>query len=199
MNDKKTAHISAEDVLVRSQLTPNPHALKFIVNHPLKKTGKVTYRNIDEASGVVLVEDIFNLENVVQVFLFQNTLTLTHNGEWDNSELKNFIEPIIKTRMPIHNPSFQTPDEQAALAKLKKRDDYSPERQEIEKILDKTIRPGLQADGGDLEVIEYKHPELYISFEGACGTCPSSVMGTLQAIQGILQNEFHEDIQVIPE
>jgi len=199
MTEKKSNHISSEDVLVRSQLTPNPHALKFIVNHPLKKTGKVTYRNIDEASGVILVEDIFNLENIVQAFLFQNTLTVSHNGEWDNSELKNFIEPIIKTRMPIHNPSFQTPDEKAALDKLKKREDYSPERQEIEKILDKTIRPGLQADGGDLEVVEYKHPELYISFEGACGSCPSSVMGTLQAIQGILQNEFHEDIQVIPE
>lgn len=193
------SHISPEDVLVRAQLTPNPHALKFIVNHPLKKVGKVTYRTLDEASGLKLVEDIFNLENIVQVFLFQNSLTVTHNGGWDNSDLKGFIEPIIKTRLPIHNPSFQTPEEIAALAKLKKRDELSPELQEIEKILDKTIRPGLQADGGDLTVIEYKHPELYISFEGACGSCPSSVMGTLQAIQGIIQNEFHEDIQVIPE
>jgi Fe-S cluster biogenesis protein NfuA len=198
-NLKTENHISSEDVLVRSQLTPNPHAVKFIVNHPLKKTGKVTYRNLDEASGVTLVEDIFNLENVVQVFLFQNSLTVTHNGEWDNTELKNFVEPIIKSRLPIHNPSFQTPDEIEAQNKLKKRDELSPERKEIEEILDRTIRPGLQADGGDLEVTEYKHPELYISFEGACGSCPSSVMGTLQAIQSILQNEFHEEIQVIPE
>lgn len=192
-------HISSEDVLVRAQLTPNPHALKFIVNHPLKKTGKVTYRTLGEAEGIILVEDVFNLENIVQIFLFQNTITITHNGEWDNSELRTFVEPIIKTRLPIHNPSFQTPDERAADDKIKKREDLSPELQEIEKILDKTIRPGLQADGGDLTVTEYKHPELFISFEGACGSCPSSLMGTLQAIQGILQNEFHEEIQVIPE
>ncbi len=192
-------HISSEDVLVRSQLTPNPHALKFIVNHPLKKVGKVTYRNLEEAANITLVEDIFNLENVVQVFIFQNTITVTHNGEWDNSELKSFIEPIIKTRLPIHNPSFQTPEEIAAQNKVKNRKELSPELQEIEEIFDRTIRPGLQADGGDLTVTEYNHPELYISFEGACGSCPSSLMGTLQAIQGILQNEFHEDIQVIPE
>lgn len=192
-------HISSEDVLVRSQLTPNPHALKFIVNHPLKKEGKVTYRNLEEAANVTLVEDVFNLENVVQVFIFQNTITVTHNGEWDNSELKNFIEPIIKTRLPIHNPSFKTPEEVAAQNKLKNRKELSPELQEIEEILDRTIRPGLQADGGDLTVTDYEHPELYIAFEGACGSCPSSLMGTLQAIQGILQNEFHEDIQVIPE
>ncbi len=191
--------ISSDNVLVRSQLTPNPHALKFIVNHPVKKDGKVTYRSFTEATNIALVEDIFNLENIAQIFLFQNTLTVTHNGQWDNNELKNFVEPIIKTRLPTHDPSFQTPEEIKACEKLKSRKGFSSQRQEIEKILDKTIRPGLQADGGDLEIIEYKHPELFISFEGACGSCPSSVMGTLQAIQGILQNEFHKDIQVIPE
>lgn len=187
------------EVLVRSQLTPNPHAVKFIVNQTLKQSGKVTYRGLEEAAGVTLAEDIFNLENIVQIFLFQNTMTVTHNGEWDNTDLKTFVEPIIKTRTPEHDSNFKTPDELAAEKKVKDRDNYSPERKEIEEILDRTIRPGLQADGGDLEVTEYKHPELYITFEGACGSCPSSVMGTLQAIQGILQNEFHEDIQVIPE
>lgn len=191
--------LKSEDVLVRPQLTPNPHAIKFIVNQPLKKYGKVSYRSFEEAEGVTLAEDIFNLENIMQIFIFQNSMTVTHNGDWDNEELKTFIEPIIKTRVPIHNPDFLTPDEKKEVDKKSKREDLSPELQEIENILDKTIRPGLRADGGDLEVVEYKHPELYISFEGACGSCPSSVMGTLQAIQGILQNEFHEDIQVIPE
>lgn len=191
--------MSHNEVLVRCQPTPNPHALKFIVNQPLKKIGKVTYRSLNDAKDVKLIEDIFNLENIVQIFVYQNTLTVTHNGEWFNDELKSFVEPIIKTRAPEHDADFKTPDDIKAEEKAKNRESLSPELQEIEAILDKTIRPGLRADGGDLEVNEYKHPELYISFEGACGNCPSSLMGTLQAIQGILQNEFHEEIQVIPE
>jgi len=187
------------EVMVRAQRTPNPHAMKFIVNQPLKKNGKVTYRTLEEASGVVLVESVFNLENIVQIFLFQNSMTVTHNGEWDNDELKAFVEPLIKTKFVDHNPNFKTPEEMALEEKKKERNSFSPERQEIEEILDRTIRPGLQSDGGDLEVTDYSHPELYIRFEGACGSCPSSVMGTLQAIQSIMQNEFHEDIQVIPE
>ena len=190
---------STVEVLIRAQRTPNPHAMKFITNQPLKRTGKVTYRSLEEANELPIVEDIFNLENIVQVFLYQNTMTVTHNGEWDNDDLKGFVEPIIKKRFSEHNPDFQTPEEIAAKNKLKERDHFSPERREIEEILDRTIRPGLRADGGDLEVTEYTHPELYITFEGACGSCPSSLMGTLQAIQGILQNEFHEEIQVIPE
>ncbi len=199
MTNESQAHISADDVLIRSQLTPNPRALKFVINHPVKRSGKVNYRNKEEAQGITLVESIFDLENVVQVFLFQNTITVTHNGSWDNEELRDQVEPVVKTRLPIHDPGFLTPLEKEAIAKKKKKENLPPELKEIEEILDRTIRPGLQADGGDLEVIEYKHPELFVSFEGACGSCPSSVMGTLQAIQSIMQAEFREDVQVIPE
>lgn len=192
-------HISSDDVLVRAQLTPNPRALKFIVNHALKKQGKVSYRNAEEADGITLVTDIFSIEGVIQVFLFQNTLTVSHDGSIENDELRDSVEAIVKTRLPIHNPDFLTPEEKKTLEKQAKKKDLPPELKEIEEILDRTIRPGLQADGGDLEVLEYSHPELYISFEGACGNCPSSLMGTLQAIQNILQMEYKEDIQVIPE
>ncbi|RYZ63941.1 MAG: hypothetical protein EOP09_16785, partial [Proteobacteria bacterium] len=35
-------------------------------------------------------------------------------------------------------------------------------------------------------------------YEGACGTCPSSVTGTLSAMQNILRAEFNPEIEVIP-
>ena len=187
------------EVKVRPQPTPNPHAIKFIVNQPVKQKGKVSYRSYEDADQVPLVEDIFNLENIAQVFLFQNTLTVTHNGNWDNEELKNFVVPIIKSKLPEHDADFKTPEEIKEDQKKAKRTSLSPDLQEIESILDRTIRPGLRADGGDLEVNEYNHPELYVTFQGACGNCPSSLMGTLQAIQGILAQEFKPDIEVIPE
>jgi len=85
--------MSTQEVMIRAQRTPNPHAMKFIINQPLKKSGKVTYRSHDEAAGVAMVEDIFNLENIVQVFLFQNTMTVTHNGEWDGMNSKVLSSP----------------------------------------------------------------------------------------------------------
>ena len=61
---------------------------------------------------------------------------------------------------------------------------------QIEEILDRTIRPGLQADGGDIDVVSFADNELRILYQGACGGCPSSMMGTLDAIQGILREEL---------
>ena len=95
--------------------------------------------------------------------------------------------------MPVHNPDFGVIDSKKA-----KRSDLSPDIQKIEEILDRTIRPGLQGDGGDIEVVKYEENKLYVSYQGACGTCPSSTSGTLMAIEGILKDEFNANIEVIP-
>ena len=67
---------------------------------------------------------------------------------------------------------------------------------QIEEILDRRIRPGLQGDGGDLACVSYENNVLIIKYQGACGTCPSSTTGTLEAIRSILQDEFDPQIEV---
>ena len=78
------------------------------------------------------------------------------------------------------------------------RQNLSPELQKIEEILDRTIRPGLQGDGGDIEIIKFEENKVYVMYQGACGTCPSSTTGTLMAIEGILKDEYDPAIEVIP-
>ena len=66
----------------------------------------------------------------------------------------------------------------------------------IEEILDRTISPGLQADGGDVQAISLEDDVLLVRYQGACGTCPSSTTGTLEAIKSILRNEYKPEIDV---
>lgn len=37
---------------------------------------------------------------------------------------------------------------------------------------------------------------LFIRYQGACGSCPSSTTGTLMAIQNLLQSEIDEELVV---
>lgn len=68
----------------------------------------------------------------------------------------------------------------------------------IEALFEKAIRPALQGDGGDLELDLVRGNEVIISFQGACGHCPSSSGSTLAGIErAIRQNVFPEAI-VIP-
>lgn len=187
-----------QEIKIKCQETPNPNALKFIVSIPLKLEGKSTFTSPEQAANLPLVRDLFNLQGVLQIYLQQNTLTLTHSGELPNQELKDQTEAILQSRLPIHDPKFCTEDEK----ETKRKSDRSHLSEElicIEEILDRTIRPGLQADGGDIEVISIENDEVKIMYQGACGGCPSSMMGTLDAIQNILRHELKKpDLWVIP-
>ncbi len=193
-----TQTLGPEDILVRPQETPNPMALKFITNRPIKTDGKATLNSPLELAESALVRDLFAIEGVKQVHLFQNTLTVTHGGELDSEDLADQVVSVIKTRLPVHNPDFEFGEEKN-FRKTVDRSQLSPELQAVEEILDRTIRPGLQADGGDIEVISLENNQLKILYQGACGGCPSSMMGTLDAIQNILQQELgNDDLMVLP-
>ena len=70
------------------------------------------------------------------------------------------------------------------------------EMQKIEAIVDRTIRPALQGDGGDLELVDFENNTLSIRYQGACCGCPGALMGTLRAIEGVLKREYNKDIKV---
>ncbi|MBF0478210.1 MAG: NifU family protein [Candidatus Omnitrophica bacterium] len=67
---------------------------------------------------------------------------------------------------------------------------------EIKKIVDEEIRPMLQRDGGDLNIISYKDNVLKIDYKGSCCGCPHAAYGTLKFIESILKEKINPDIKV---
>lgn len=60
----------------------------------------------------------------------------------------------------------------------------------IEQVLDAHVRPALASDGGGLDLVDLKTDDLFVQYHGACGSCSSSVGGTLQFIQDSLNNHL---------
>ena len=58
------------------------------------------------------------------------------------------------------------------------------------------IRPMLQADGGDLEVVAIEGTDVTLRLKGACGGCPHATMTIKQGIQRILREQVDENITV---
>lgn len=181
------------EVSVQVHPTPNPNAWKFIVDRPVLLEGKATYSNSEEAYGNRLALDLLAVESVKQVHFFSNVISVTHRFDADVQEVVDNCISVIKTRLPVHDPSYGVQK-----SKMDKRKELPEEIQKIEEILDRTIRPGLQGDGGDLDVVKFEDNKLYVAYQGACGTCPSSTAGTLMAIESILRDELGTQIEVIP-
>jgi NifU-like protein len=70
---------------------------------------------------------------------------------------------------------------------------------QIELVLNNDIRPGLNMDGGDLQILDLEEgSKLSVRYEGACGSCGSSVGATLSFIEDTLRRQLYGGMQVTP-
>jgi Fe-S cluster biogenesis protein NfuA len=58
------------------------------------------------------------------------------------------------------------------------------------------LRSMLQADGGDLEVVEIKDKLVKLRLKGACGGCPHATMTIKQGLERILRESVDADITI---
>ena len=177
------------------QGTPNPNALKFVLNVPVKTAGNVTYKSALDCDFNPLAKKIFDVSpDIKEVYFFDNYVTVTQNGNSDWNNIEDFVQKTILDNVAQHNPNFMDVQKQTSPQLQANTDD--PELAKIGAILDQTVRPALQADGGDLQLIELKDNVLKIDYQGACGSCPSSTMGTLKAIEELLKSEYNPNIKL---
>lgn len=182
---------TAPSIEVDVEWTPNPNALKFVTSLPVKNEGNSTYRSPVECGENLLALELFKVRGVDQVHCYDNVITITKFSYQDWEFVESEVIKLIRQFLPTHNPNYYDPDPEA-----ERRKNLTPELQQVEKILDKTVRPGLQGDGGDIQTISYQDHILLVQYQGACGTCPSATTGTLEAIRSILRDEFDPDIEV---
>ncbi len=64
-------------------------------------------------------------------------------------------------------------------------------RDRVSATLDK-VRPSLQADGGDVELIDIVDGIVKVKLQGACHGCPMAAMTLQMGIERILKNEVPE-------
>lgn len=69
-------------------------------------------------------------------------------------------------------------------------------REKIEKALAQ-IRPALQADGGDVELVDVKEGKVIVKLTGACGSCPMATMTLRLGVERTLKEQVPEVKEVI--
>ena len=66
----------------------------------------------------------------------------------------------------------------------------------VKKVLEQ-IRPSLQADGGDVELVGVKDGVVSVRLTGACGGCPMATMTLKAGIERILKSKLPEVKEVV--
>jgi Fe-S cluster biogenesis protein NfuA len=69
-------------------------------------------------------------------------------------------------------------------------------REKVEAALNK-IRPMLQADGGDVELVDVTDGVVKVRLTGACGGCPMSQMTLKMGVEKAIRAEVPEVTEVV--
>ena len=66
----------------------------------------------------------------------------------------------------------------------------------VKRTLDEQVRPALQADGGDLELIDVEGHRVIVAFRGMCAQCHAAEYTMADVVQAKLREFVGEDIEV---
>lgn len=185
------------DIQIIVQMTPNPNALKFVVNKDVISEGKITYNSIEEAT-TPLAALLFALNGIKQVHFFENIITITKWPHEDWAELEDKIKSVIENQMPEHDSNIQTIVAKPTSHNSEGKTDLTQMNSEflaLNAVFDSMIRPALQRDGGDIDIVDIQDNVVTVNYQGACHSCPSASIGTLQYIKAIV-NEYDPNLDV---
>jgi Fe-S cluster biogenesis protein NfuA len=197
------------------EYTPNPNAVKFVLKETLTSMGQTrSFTSLEAARGVPLAEQLMSVPHIVSAFFSDRFITVTQSGEADwPGLLRQLAEPIRAA-----SPDDARPSVEALAAGLTGGDNGAsasgaaselegvegvgeglddPRVPMIQEVLEYHIMPFLAADGGGLEILGLHNNRVLIRYQGACGTCPSSLTGTLMAIENLVQMEVDPELEVV--
>ena len=176
--------------------TPNPNAVKFILREAVSNGVARQYGSADLAENDPLAKSLFDVGHVVSVFYMDRMITVEKDDEGDWDELLPALAVPIRAADAVNGSAAATAAAAVggSIAAVTSDD---PRLLKINEILDEKVRPALMGDGGYLEIMGLAEHTLSIRYQGACGSCPSSLTGTLMAIESMLKQEVDPELEVI--
>ena len=186
--------------VIRVEPTPNPQAIKFVLESQIGQS--LEFKSAEEAVKNELAQNLFNIAGIDSLFFNENyvTLVMLPSGDWHtiHQEAAGVIGAYEHTNEDVSDggagPIPLLSDQATANA-----GEHGELLDKVGAILQQRVVPALSADGGGMQVLEVSVDKtITIQYQGACGSCPSSIQGTLVAIENLLRSEVDPDIKVVP-
>jgi Fe-S cluster biogenesis protein NfuA len=176
--------------------TPNPNAFKFKLTETLSQRPR-SFANAEVGLHDPIASMLFAVDGVESVFYLQDFITIAkkEEAEWEKV-MTEVGQRILAFDVTTLSQELTTETQESSLSA--NSDEERELLTKVNVIFDEMVRPALANDGGGLDILGIDGNTLYIRYQGACGTCPSSINGTLAAIQRLLHYQLgNNEISVV--
>ncbi|OVE81689.1 hypothetical protein BVY04_02825 [bacterium M21] len=178
--------MSAVQLEINLEFTPNPMTLKYVFSQPLKVEGSNYYLSKEEAEKYSpMANRLFDVDTVGAVMICQEFISVTYSDRNTMREAHEAVINAIKEQLEACD-TVCLPREDSGV------EDADEMVTKIQAIIESDIRPSLAADGGDINFIRYKDSIVYVTMMGACSGCPHAQMTLKNGVLTRLQADLPE-------
>jgi Fe-S cluster biogenesis protein NfuA len=187
-----------QPVTVYGESTPNPAALKFVVNKMITKNA-VEFKNIDQSAPSPLATELFKFPYVKEIFIDENYISVTKYdiNEWQDitMELRTFIKQFIENGGTVLDEDLIQTITKDEKTKDESFDSLDETSQKIINILEEYVKPAVAADGGNILFDSYDESTktVKVIMQGACNGCPSSTFTLKSGIENMLKSMLNDE------
>lgn len=185
------------------EITPNPNAMKFIVDGaPLhNSTNLYEYAQGANVQSSPLAAKILGFPWAAKISIGSHYVTITKEDwvEWDvlAEPLSQLLKEHVDNAEPIVNAEgYIAEKETSGTVQLTDAQKNDPVIQKILAVLDNEIKPAVAMDGGDIDFQNFENGVLSLVLKGACAGCPSSMMTLKDGIE-VRMKEIIPEVQSV--
>ncbi len=199
------AVVAKSPVMLYTEQTPNPDALKYVTNRMLYR-GIADFKEKEMAAQwSPLANSLMELPYIKSVYFNNNYVTVMKelNYEWEDImlKIKEFIKDYVeKDGVMVLDGFAEFMEKQMAENNAAQ---FSGEGGEIAKkvkeLIDTYVKPAVEMDGGNIEFKAFEAGKVYVTMQGSCSGCPSSSVTLKAGIEGMLKRMIPEVLEVVQE
>ncbi len=197
--------IAKSPVMLYTEQTPNPEALKYVTNRMLYR-GIADFKDPEMATQwSPMAHSLMALPYIKSVYFNNNYVTIMKefNYEWADImlKLKEFIKDYIENGGVVINEGFTEYQEKLAATEDEQRfngEDGDIARR-VKDLIDMYVKPAVESDGGNIEFKSYDKGTVHVIMQGSCSGCPSSSVTLKSGIEGMLKRMIPEVQEVVQE
>ena len=184
--------MSNDQIYITANPTPNPDALKFIVDRQLVDGEPVSFNGPEDGVGSPLAEKLFGLGGVRQLFAYQNFVTVTKSEDNDQNwqDFARVVGKSIRDHLQSDEPVNFKPGQ------AERQTGGDEKIAVIQSVLDE-IRPMVAQDGGNIVFAGYHAGIVQLYMQGSCSGCPSSTLTLKSGIERRLKEVLPEVREVV--
>jgi Fe-S cluster biogenesis protein NfuA len=197
--------ITKSPVMLYTEQTPNPEALKYVTNRMLYR-GIADFKDQDLATEwSPMAKSLMELPYVKSVYFNNNYVTVTKEMNYDWAEimlkLKEFIKDYVEKDGVVVLDGFSEYMEKSMAEQnaVQFTGESGEIARRVKELIDTYVKPAVEMDGGNIEFKAFEAGKVFVVMQGSCSGCPSSSVTLKAGIEGMLKRMIPEVQEVVQE